>query len=87
MHVAKRTSFLGEMDALADFYNHEKVIDRYESNLLSWYKNWKEMTSPEHDVTIAVYGELFGGHYPHKEVEVINGVKGVRAFFFSLFIW
>jgi Rnl2 family RNA ligase len=62
MKSAKRSRFIKD-----NFYDYEHVAEKYEPYMIKLYKLLK---SDNYDFTIlAVYGELIGGTYPHKEVE------------------
>lgn len=72
VRVAKRSGFLGPDE---NFYNCEVVMDRYNSKVLELFKIVKLY---KEDLTeLAVFGELYGGNYPHKDVEVLS-VKTVQ---------
>jgi Rnl2 family RNA ligase len=59
---AKRSSFIKN-----DFYDYESVAEKYQPYVLNLYNALK---ADNYDFSIlAVYGELIGGTYPHKDVE------------------
>jgi len=59
---AKRSSFIKD-----DFYDYESVAEKYKPYVIKLYDTLK---ADNYDFNIlAVYGELIGGTYPHKEVE------------------
>ncbi len=64
IRYAKRTDFI---EAGEEFYTYQIVAERYESaiyNLFSLVKErWPQLT------VMTVFGELFGGGYPHDDVE------------------
>ena len=76
--TGKRTAFLGGEGE--NFYNSHKIKDIYSEaviqifNLLS--KDKKKGKQPVE--SIIVYGELYGGNYPHKEVENNSGFKSIQ---------
>jgi len=62
MESAKRSRFIKD-----DFYDYERVAEKYKSYMISLYDALK---NDGHEFSvIAVYGELIGGAYPHKEVQ------------------
>ncbi len=64
---AKRTSVLEENE---NFYDYPELLESYREKVLNLFK---EIKRRYHDVlSISVFGEMFGGHYPH------NGVKSDR---------
>lgn len=65
VQFAKRTSVLAEDEK---FYEYPELVEAYRERVLSLYKRVKAKYP---DVTqISVFGELFGGRYPHKDVKV-----------------
>lgn len=70
---ASRTGFLEEGDK---FYNYKKVLARYETELL----NLLNLLNEEE---ISVYGELFGGAYPHSDVPKIQTSRVQKGVFYS----
>ena len=70
---AKRTSVLTDDEK---FYDFPKLIERYRNRVLSLFQ---DVTSRHPEVTaISVFGELFGGHYPHKDVQRIPSVSLIQ---------
>lgn len=71
--AGKRSSFLGSNE-LTGFFNAETVYNRYRENVLRLFVNrlGKDYKA------IAVYGELFGGVYPHDDVERVAGASQVQ---------
>ncbi|KAA6301924.1 MAG: hypothetical protein EZS26_001927 [Candidatus Ordinivivax streblomastigis] len=76
VRFAKRTSLVetGEM-----FYNYEELLERYNDRIIRLYHCVKEKYADAE--SISVYGEMFGGKYPHADVKndskVMNIQKGV----------
>ena len=60
VRMARRTAMLREGES---FFGHESVLDRYEWQVVHIFNRlslrYRDMAS------LAVYGELFGGYYPH----------------------
>jgi len=75
LKCARRTGILPEGES---FYNYKKVVERY----LDKIKKVRELTLKEFDLdpdcVIQLFGELFGGHYPHPDVKNVQGVKKVQ---------
>lgn len=70
--VAKRTEWIAEDE---EFYNWKAVLENHRERILLLYKDVRTL----YDVsTITVYGELFGGGYPHPEVPKDERAKLVQ---------
>jgi Rnl2 family RNA ligase len=61
--IAKRSDFIEDSDK---FYNAHKVLDNYKEAVFKLFEVTKEKF-PETEF-VAIFGELFGGSYNHKEV-------------------
>jgi Rnl2 family RNA ligase len=79
VRFAKRTGLVetGEM-----FYNYEELLERYQDRIVRLFHRVKtQYTDTE---SLLVYGEMFGGKYPHPDVKndskVMNIQKGVFYF-------
>ena len=76
VQFAKRTSLVeaGEL-----FYNYEELLERYKEKVIRLFQRIKEKYADTK--TVLVYGEMFGGKYPHPDVKndpkVMNIQKGV----------
>ena len=76
VRFAKRTNFVesGEM-----FFNYEELLDRYKEKAIHLFYKVKEKY--DDIVNLFIYGEMFGGRYPHQDVKnntkVICIQKGV----------
>jgi len=76
VQFAKRTSLVeaGEL-----FYNYEELLERYKEKVIRLFQQIKEKYPDTK--TVLVYGEMFGGKYPHPDVKncskVMNIQKGV----------
>lgn len=70
---AKRTSILEENE---NFYNYREILDEYRDKVLSMFRrislHYAEVGS------IAVFGELFGGSYPHPDVQRIGRLSVIQ---------
>jgi Rnl2 family RNA ligase len=64
IHFAKRT---GLVESGEKFYNYEELLTRYEERVILLYSLVKEKYPGTE--SISVYGEMFGGKYPHPDVE------------------
>jgi Rnl2 family RNA ligase len=77
IRAAKRSQFIQDDDG---FNNWKKVVGELEDNV----KNlWKELDDEYHDETednveIAIFGEIFGGSYPHPDVEKVKGATMIQ---------
>ena len=63
VRMARRTAIL---DPLEPFFGYQQVLERYSGHIYHIY-NRLRLSYPE-ITSIAVYGELFGGYYPHPDV-------------------
>lgn len=64
VYFAKRSGLIevGEM-----FYNYEELLERYKNKVISLYNR---IAAKYPDTTsISVFGEMFGGKYPHSDVK------------------
>ena len=73
VRMARRTAIL---DPLEPFFGYQEVLERYSGHVYHIYnllrQSYPAMTS------IAVYGELFGGAYPHPDVVPVPGARPVQ---------
>ncbi|KAL6064768.1 RNA ligase [Balamuthia mandrillaris] len=69
---AKRSGLLKEEE---DFYCWPQVLQKHEPFIRSAFAFLKERI--QFDV-LTIYGELFGGMYPHEDVPKVEGVKHVQ---------
>lgn len=67
IQFAKRTSVVSEDEK---FYNYEELLDAYRERVLKLFANVKKRYSGVK--SISVFGEMFGGLYPHEEVQRIG---------------
>lgn len=74
--AGKRT---GLIEANQKFYEHEELLERYTPKVIALFSSMKQKYSDV--VSMTVYGEIFGGSYPHPEVknnsQIICIQKGV----------
>ncbi|MDR0738089.1 MAG: RNA ligase, Rnl2 family [Prevotellaceae bacterium] len=76
VQFAKRT---GLIEPGESFYNYEELLERYRERIVRLFQRIKaKYTDTE---SMLVYGEMFGGKYPHPDVKnfstVLNIQKGV----------
>ncbi|CAG7580968.1 MAG: RnlB-B RNA ligase 2 [uncultured marine phage] len=75
---AKRSAFIKEGES---FFNYEKVLDKYKENVINLFDH---LTSNDENIkVISVCGELFGGTYPHDDVEKTDSPIIQRGLFYS----
>ena len=73
IQFAKRTAVVGEKE---DFYQWQELAERYRERIFKVFGIIKERIP---DLTsIIVYGEMFGGAYPHKEVKRIGAMSAIQ---------
>lgn len=73
LRFAKRRAYLSWQD---DFFGFQLVVKRLESTVL---KLFEELA---HDIPASryiIYGELFGGEYPHSDVEGNSSLKAIQT--------
>jgi Rnl2 family RNA ligase len=64
VNFGKRTGFVEDGEK---FYDYEKLFERYTSKVISLFSAIKESLS---DIkTLTIFGEMFGGKYPHPDVK------------------
>jgi Rnl2 family RNA ligase len=74
IRCAKRKAFLAEDE---DFFGHRTLLGRYSSGVLELLARAKEREGGA--AMVFVYGELFGGGYPHPDVPPVPGVEPVQT--------
>jgi Rnl2 family RNA ligase len=76
VRFAKRTGYVDEGEK---FYNYEELLERYTNKVINLFQQVK--TKHAETETLLIYGEMFGGKYPHSDVKndskVMNIQKGV----------
>lgn len=76
-HRVKLAKRKGLLDVDDDFFGVWRLLPNLEAPILALFEHIKQ-----HDQTIQqlnLYGELFGGHYPHPEVLSIENVQAVQT--------
>ncbi|MEZ4384525.1 MAG: RNA ligase family protein [Nannocystaceae bacterium] len=74
VRCAKRKAILREGDA---FFNYERVRVRYAQ---AAHELFADVAARDPEVArLYIYGELFGGAYPHPEVAAVDGVAAVQT--------
>ena len=73
IQMARRTAILTPLEP---FFNYQEVLERYSGHIYHIY-NLIRLAMPEM-TAIAVYGELFGGWYPHPDVPPVPRMKPVQ---------
>lgn len=80
---AKRSGFIQNLQS---FYRADIIAEKYEekvkklyNQLLEDYKIVSEQQGvPFFEPTLSIHGEIYGGSYPHKDVEAVKGIKSVQ---------
>jgi Rnl2 family RNA ligase len=76
VRFAKRTNLVEDGEL---FYNYEELLERYKDKVIRLFQRIQEKYTDVENVL--VYGEMFGGKYPHPDVKnsskVMNIQKGV----------
>lgn len=73
VEFAKRTSVLSEGE---NFYDYPELLTRYTDKVISLFNDIKSIRP--NITSISVFGEMFGGSYPHKDVEKVNNVSLIQ---------
>lgn len=73
IQFAKRTAVVADGE---DFYQWQEMVDRYRERILKVYQMIKASFSDLQ--SIIIYGEMFGGAYPHKEVKRIGAMSAIQ---------
>ena len=68
--VGSRNQFLEEG---ANFFNWEKVLEKYRFNILKLYDI---LNNP---AELILYGEIYGGRYPHDKVKAVDTAQQVQS--------
>lgn len=72
---AKRTGFIKDNE---NFYDYEIVLDKYGDKIIEMFKGLKKEKYLDDNLQeLVVYGEIYGGNYPHPNVEA-KTVKTVQ---------
>ena len=73
IQFAKRTAVVADGE---DFYQWQELAERYRERISNVYEMIKGRFSDLQ--SIIVYGELFGGAYPHKDVKRIGAMSAIQ---------
>ena len=70
---AKRTSILEDDEK---FYDYQELVDEYKEKVISLFNHLKQ-DCPDMQ-SVSVFGELFGGSYPHPDVQRVGRLTMIR---------
>ena len=71
--LAKRTSILEDNEK---FYEYQELLEEYRERVLSMFRRvWLHFERVE---SIAIFGEMFGGSYPHPDVQRIGRLTMIQ---------
>lgn len=73
LKFAKRKEYLNWTD---DFFGFQLVVSKLEDNILRLFEHLSSEIAGEKYI---VYGELFGGKYPHPEVDQVPGLHAIQT--------
>lgn len=73
LKYAKRKEFLAWTD---DFFGFQTVVNEMEDRVLRMFE---ALTTQEGKADWILYGELFGGEYPHPEVAAVPDVQAIQT--------
>ncbi len=71
--AASRNHFLKEDE---NFHNYRRILKERSISLINLYSDIEN--SYDNIDSFIIYGELFGGHYPHKDIERIKNVSKIQ---------
>lgn len=72
IRCAKRTEFILDNE---EFFNSKQVLDNYKNKILSLYNDVVQRFDTK---SITIFGELFGGGYPHPDIPKDDKAKLVQ---------
>lgn len=70
---AKRTSMLADDEA---FYDYQEIVERYRERVINLFEDIKA-NYPD-TTQISLFGEMFGGRYPHNDVKANHNVSLIQ---------
>ena len=73
LKFAKRKDYLSWED---DFFGFQIVVHSIENNIIRLFE---ELAAIEGGAKFIIYGELFGGKYPHKEVNSKDNIQAIQT--------
>ncbi|SIS73980.1 RNA ligase family protein [Chryseobacterium gambrini] len=73
LKFAKRKEYLNWTD---DFFGFQLVVSKLENNILPLFEKLSSNIAAEKYI---IYGELFGGKYPHPEVESVKDIHAIQT--------
>lgn len=73
LKFAKRKEYLNWSD---DFFGFQLVVSKLENNILRLFEKLSSDIAAEKYI---IYGELFGGKYPHPEVEPVKDIHAIQT--------
>ncbi|WP_231128679.1 RNA ligase family protein [Chryseobacterium vaccae] len=73
LKFAKRKEYLNWAD---DFFGFQLVVNKLEDNILRLFEHINSKITAEKYI---IYGELFGGKYPHPEVSPVKDVHAIQT--------
>ena len=74
---AKKSAFIVEDDG--NFFNYERVLEENKESIIKLWNLLGHDNNENEGAYIQVYGEIFGGTYPHPDVKRVNDAKGVQG--------
>lgn len=73
LKFGKRKEYLSWKD---DFFGFQTIVKKYEENILEVFE---ELSSKIKGAKYIIYGELFGGQYPHPDVPAIDELNAIQT--------
>lgn len=73
LQFAKRTTVLADDER---FYDYQELVERYRERVLRLFRRIKERYVEV--VSISVFGEMFGGAYPHPDVKSVRKMSLIQ---------
>lgn len=73
LFYGKRKEYLTWKD---DFFGFQLVVNKLENQLIHLFEELSRYVVAQKYI---IYGELFGGHYPHTEVEKVENIQAIQT--------
>lgn len=81
VRCAKRSGFLKENES---FFDYEIVLDRYGKKILELFSDLKKQKYLAEELQeLTIFGEIYGGVYPHPDVKALPVTKVQKGIYYS----
>ena len=81
LRFAKRKAYLNWSD---DFFGFQILVQKIEERVIKLFETLNQKynsnnVNNEEDLKFTIYGELFGGKYPHPDIEAVSDVQEIQT--------